>query len=95
MSEEPRQTQGVRKKYGTAILGAGIAVLAYGAVGFWIIKTLPPNGGPTGRLPSLYAMGGGILITIAGLVMRDYRGGSKSQEGVRGKIPTSYGILCS
>lgn len=44
---------------GTGILITGLMALAHGAVAFWLISSLPPNGGAQGRLPSLYVMGGG------------------------------------
>ena len=75
-----------------AVLATGLVVLAYGAVGFWIINTLPPNGGASGRLPSLYVMGAGIVLSVVGLVARDFRDGRISQEDTQG-IPASYGIL--
>jgi hypothetical protein len=93
MSEAPKQIHSVGTKGGMAILGAGLAILAYGAVGFWLINTLPPNGGANGRLPSLYVMGAGMVVAVVGLVVRDIRAGGESQEGARRGIPASYGIL--
>lgn len=63
----------VAKALGTVMLLGSLIVMAYGAVAFWLIRWLPPNGGPTGRLPSLYVMGAGIIGAIVGLVVRDLR----------------------
>lgn len=85
----------LRKTAGTAILIIGLMILAYGATAFWLLNFLPPNGGPTGRLPSLYVIGVGIITAIVGLVVRDLRGGrgSRSTNDARHGIPTSYGIM--
>ena len=95
---QPQDGSGRRlaRAIGTAILAAGLVVLAYGAVAFWLIKSLPPNGGPNGRLPSLYMMGAGIIGAIIGMVVRDLRlaGRAKKHDGSPPKaIPTSVGML--
>jgi uncharacterized membrane protein len=80
---------------GTGILILGLLVLAYGAVAFWLINSLPPNGGAQGRLPSLYVMGGGIVGVLIGLAMRvqrSERGSSAAPRGAGDHIPTRYGI---
>src|SRR5262245_25130696 len=92
MSENPQPIRDVRRKVGMGILAAGLAILAYGAVGFWVINALPPNGGASGRLPSIYIMGAGIVVAVVGLAVRDFRGG-KSQEGSKQGIPAIYGIF--
>jgi len=51
----------------------GVATSAYGAVAFWILHSLPPNGGGSGRLPSLYVLVGGMAAMLLGLVIRDLR----------------------
>jgi hypothetical protein len=84
------------KIVGAAILAAGLICLVYGAVAFWLVQTLPPNGGPTGRLPSAYVMGVGMVIAILGLAIRDLRlvGGAKQRDGAPAKgIPTGVGLL--
>ncbi len=84
----------VARAIGTAILAAGLVVLTYGAVAFWVIRSLPPNGGPSGRLPSLYVMGVGILAVIIGLAVRGSRSARQAEEPDGPKtIPTSMGIL--
>ena len=50
----------------------GIAALAYGAVAFWLVQSQPTNSADS-RLPSLYLMGGVILVAVIGLVLRDFR----------------------
>lgn len=86
----------VAKTVGAVILAAGLICLLYGAVAFWLVQTLPPNGGPTGRLPSVYVMGTGMVIAMIGLAVRDLRlaGGAKQQDGTPSKgIPTGVGLL--
>jgi hypothetical protein len=73
---------------GTAILIAGLAVLIYGAVAFWIIPSLPPNDASS-RLPSLYVMGAGIITALVGLTFKSLQGKSTK----KGAIPTSVGVL--
>ena len=58
--------RGVSRRIGTVLLAIGLAVLAYGAIGFWLIKSLPPNGGTIGRLPSLRLVGIGSIVAIVG-----------------------------
>lgn len=89
-------TRHVLRNIGTAILTVGLAILAYGAIGFWFINSLPPNGGASGRLPSLYVMAVGIVVAVVGLIARDLRIGrhvNPHDEVSRKGIPTSYGIL--
>ncbi len=84
------------KAAGTAVVFVGLAVLAYGAIAFWLINSLPPNGGANGRLPSLYVMGVGIIVVVIGLIARDLRLGRKSggtADVPKKGIPTSYGVL--
>ncbi len=77
---------------GTGILGVGLTLLSYGAVGCWLIKSLPPISLGSGRLPSLYVMGVGIVLTVIGLATRDLRV-SRSAGKSEKEIPTSYGVL--
>lgn len=81
------------KAIATGLFVIGLAVLGYGAVAFWLVQGLPPNGGTSGRLPSLYVMGIGIVITIVGLATRDLRSrasmGGRSAKG----ISTIYGVV--
>ncbi|MEM6471671.1 MAG: hypothetical protein AAF802_19075 [Planctomycetota bacterium] len=84
------------KKVGTFILIAGLAVLAYGTVAFWLVQSLPPNGGANGRLPSLYVIAGGIVVVLVGFAVRGLTvdgdaNASKAKHSKR--IPTLYGIL--
>jgi hypothetical protein len=82
------------KTLGTTLLLIGLAILVYGAIAFWLINSLPPNGGGKGRLPSLYVMGMGIVITLLGLAVRGLRGGKKGLADKTGKgIRTSHGVL--
>lgn len=88
--------RGVARTVGTVILVAGLGVVGYGAVAFWCVPWLPPNGGPTGRLPSLYVVFAGIAASVVGLIVRDVRwaGPASSQAGSSRKgIPTSVGVL--
>ena len=83
-------------KVGTAVLVVGLATLAYGAVAFWIVQSLPPNGGASGRLPSLYVMGAGIALSLLGLTALGFRWSGKENptgDTPRKAIPTSVGIL--
>ncbi|MBN1854101.1 MAG: hypothetical protein JW829_15345 [Pirellulales bacterium] len=97
--EDPAAATSARsfsKTLGTGIVLVGLAVIAYGAVAFWLIQSLPPNGGGNGRLPSLYVMGLGIVVAVVGLVARDLRVGRKAKQPsgeTRKGIPTGYGIL--
>jgi hypothetical protein len=83
-------------KIGTAILAAGLALLSYGAAGFWLINALPPNGGIYGRLPSIYVICAGSVIAVAGLSMRGLRFGKRGDlpgSGSSKRIPAAYGIV--
>jgi hypothetical protein len=83
------------KTPGGAILALGLLVLVYGIVACWRVPSLPPNGGPRGRLPSLYMIGVGIVITIAGLAARggSRRGGSDPAAPAPRGIPAASGIV--
>jgi len=74
----------------------GLIVLAYGVMAFWLLPSLPPNGGAYGRLPSLYLMLSGIVTNLIGLAARSYDSSPKtntpSSEAGRG-IPSRYGLL--
>ena len=86
----PQETsgQGIVNAIGQAILFAGLAVLIYGAVAFWIIPALPPNDA-TSRLPSLYVMGAGIVTALVGLTLKSLQ----SRSTKKAAIPTSVGII--
>lgn len=87
---------GAVAKIGAGVLILGLMVLAYGAVGFWLINNLPPNGGAQGRLPSLYVMGIGIVLSTIGLSIRGFRLSQNDNEASRGAskgVPSSVGIL--
>ena len=75
------------------MLTAGLGLLAYGAIAFWLIQTLPPNGPGRGRLPSVYVMGAGIVIAFLGLIVRDLRIRRKTKDASPKGISTSFGIL--
>jgi hypothetical protein len=68
------------RKLGTGILVIGIAVLAYGALAFFIKNDLPPNGGPSGRLPSLYVLFAGMAAMLLGMTVRGLRIGAAKDE---------------
>ena len=48
------------RKFGNGILLISAIVAMYGALAFFLINGLPPNGEAHGRLPSLYILFGGI-----------------------------------
>lgn len=64
---------GMAKKIFTFILIVAVLVTAYGTVAFFVVQTLPPNGGTSGRLPSLYIMLGGITGMLVGAVGRNFK----------------------
>ncbi|MEM8782298.1 MAG: hypothetical protein AAGE65_05505 [Planctomycetota bacterium] len=57
----------------TGLLLVSLLVAAYGCVAFFLMNDLPPNGGPQGRLPSLYVMLGGIGGMLVGTVGRNLK----------------------
>lgn len=85
----------LRGKIGLLVLGVGLVVLAYGAVAFWVMPSLPPNGGASGRLPSLYLMGGGIVSVVLGLAIRglNTNGQGDTQKTGKGSVSPLVGIL--
>jgi hypothetical protein len=86
----------IARTIGTAVLVAGLLLSAYGAVAFWLIQRLPPNGGASGRLPSLYVMGVGLAVSFIGLMARDLRFIGKrnpASASSQKAIPTSLGIF--
>ncbi|QDV25899.1 hypothetical protein [Aureliella helgolandensis] len=84
----------LRRKFGTGVFVIGIVTLAYGAVAFWIIPSLPPNELSTGRFNSLFVLGAGMIISLCGLAIRDTRVKSKSGANSPGSgISTSTGLL--
>jgi hypothetical protein len=72
--ESPKAPQGksIARMIGTVIALAGVAALAYGGVAFWLMRSLPPNTVES-RLPSIYVMGAGIVVALAGLALPDFR----------------------
>jgi hypothetical protein len=86
----------ILRAIGTWILNVGLAALAYGALAFWIIPILPPNGGVNGRLPSLFVMLAGIVATLVGMVLRGVQlpwRPSGQRTPTRKALPTSVGFL--
>ena len=61
------------RKVFTAVLILAVLVTAYGALAYFVVRTLPPNGGGSGRLPSLYIMLGGIAGLLVGAVGRNFK----------------------
>ena len=61
----------VRRQLGSVIFALGLLTTLYGATAFWLVKTLPPNGGPSGRLPSLYLLAVGMGAMLLGLAIRN------------------------
>jgi len=57
---------------GTVVLVLGAVVTAYAAVAFFLVNQLPPNGGFSGRLPSLYLLFAGMAGMFVGSVVRNY-----------------------
>lgn len=57
-------------KIGTTILVIGILIATYGGIAFFIVNSLPPNGGENGRLPSLYLLLGGMAAMLVGTIVR-------------------------
>lgn len=86
----------VLRKAGLGLFVIGMMVVVYGAVAFWLVNSLPPNGGPAGRLPSLYVMAAGIVGVLVGLALRGLKIGVSEQEARKestGGIPAFWGIL--
>lgn len=84
----------MRRKIGTGVLVVGLATLAYGAIAFWIIPTLPPNEPATGRLNSLFVLGAGAAASLIGLAIRETRIESKVAADATGNgISTGVGLL--
>ena len=57
----------------TTVLIAAVLVTAYGAIAFFVMQSLPPNGGDSGRLPSLYIILGGLAGMLVGAVGRNFK----------------------
>lgn len=68
----PPSGRSLRAVVGLSIFLIGLAVLAYGAVAFWLLRMLPPNT-PSSRLPSLYILFAGMGITLFGQTLRSLR----------------------
>ncbi|MEM1213066.1 MAG: hypothetical protein AAGI68_12310 [Planctomycetota bacterium] len=56
----------------TAVLVIGALTTVYGALAFFVLQALPPNGSGS-RLPSLYVMFAGMGGMLAGAVGRNLR----------------------
>ncbi len=76
---------------GRLVLGVGLIALGYGGVAFWLLTNLPPNTTDS-RLPSLYVMGAGVVVTLVGLVLRGIAVPNKTDSGRTG-VPSWLGIL--
>src|SRR4051812_45357860 len=87
--ESRRSSFAIANSAATTIVVLGLAALAYGALGFWIVPALPPNSGWSGRLPSLYVMGGGMLAAVAGLATKSLA----APTAAKGAVPTGVGLL--
>ena len=72
------------KVLGTICLAVGLLQLVYGALACFVIRNLPPNNAVSGRLPSIYIMGLGGILSVIGLAMRDLRIGPQSGAGSKG-----------
>ncbi len=84
-------SRSLRKTIGRCILGVGLLLLAYGAIACWVLPTLPPNGGASGRLPSLYVIGAGMVFSLVGLVATGGGGVADGKPASKG-IPTWLGV---
>ncbi|MEM6391814.1 MAG: hypothetical protein AAF797_03490 [Planctomycetota bacterium] len=56
----------------TAVLVTGALATVYGALAFFVLQALPPNGSGS-RLPSLYVMFTGMGVMLVGAVGRNFR----------------------
>lgn len=84
----------LRRKVGTGVLVIGLGTLAYGAIAFWIIPSLPPNEFTTGRFNSLYVLGAGMIISLCGLAIRETRLKSRPvADSPDSGISTGVGLL--
>ena len=95
---QPPSKRRVPQVIGIATLMIGLIVLGYGVVGFWLIPSLPPNGGIYGRIPSVSVMVAGMVTSLLGLMVRDFASrklNSHSPNPTREKsgIPTRYGLI--
>src|SRR6476660_597139 len=84
-----RNPNTIARQVGTATFVIGLAALAYGVCEFWLVPALPPNNGWSGRLPSLYVMGGGIVAAIVGLSVKSLA----PPAAKKGAVPTGLGLL--
>lgn len=76
---------------GDILLWAGMLALTYGAVACFVIN-LPPNNPVSGRLPSIYIMAAGSVLSLVGLTMRNSLQSSSSAKGAK-KVSPLVGIL--
>ncbi|MDZ7618795.1 MAG: hypothetical protein U1E05_17455, partial [Patescibacteria group bacterium] len=63
----------------------------YGAVACFLIS-LPLTGLLGGRLPSIYIMGAGGILSVVGFAMRDLRIDARSGSAPKG-VSSGFGIL--
>lgn len=91
----PSPTSKKLRLLATCVMVLSLALLAYGAVGFWLVPSLPPNGGVNGRLPSVYVMGVGILATMVGLVLRSLASPTAAEDssGTKKTFLSRYGLV--
>lgn len=81
----------VSNAVGDVLLWAGVLALTYGAVACFLIN-LPPNNPVSGRLPSIYIMAAGSVLSLVGLTMRNSLQSSSSAKGAK-KVSPLVGIL--
>lgn len=79
------------KVLGTICLVVGLLGLVYGIVACFVIS-LPPNNPVSGRLPSIYIMGAGGVLSVIGFAMRDLRIAARSGVAPKG-VSSGVGIL--
>jgi hypothetical protein len=68
-----RKSVFMTRKFGNGILLISAIVAVYGALAFFLITSLPPNGEAYGRLPSLYILFGGISGMLVGIAFGGLR----------------------
>jgi hypothetical protein len=81
----------VANPVGDILLWAGMLALTYGAVACFLIN-LPPNNPVSGRLPSIYIMAAGSVLSLVGLTMRNSLQSSSSAKGTK-RVSPLIGIL--
>lgn len=93
VSDSPSGHDGspVSNAVGDVLLWAGVLALTYGAVACFVIN-LPPNNPVSGRLPSIYIMAAGSVLSLVGLTMRNSLQSSSNARGTK-KVSPLVGIL--